>query len=146
MKNNDEIVHALNNIMQFLHDSAECFKKHVYNVNDNQLKELFAKYVISREEMLDEIKIAICHFGKDIEVKGTLLGKTHMLFENIKSYLTNGDAFAITKEVRRGENVLIDYYKEALKLDLPMGLKQVLIKHLAQIEEDIKKADLLSIK
>jgi uncharacterized protein (TIGR02284 family) len=146
MNNNKKLIQALNNILQFLYDSSLCFKKHVYNVNDFELKKLFEEYYHSREKMIDEIKIELTKLGADKSVKGTILGKAHMVFENIKSFLTRGNAFAITKEVRRGENVLIDYYKEALKLPLSDSLKTILLSHLNKIETDIKQADLISAR
>src|SRR6476661_5890432 len=95
----------------------------------------------SRKKMIQDIQNALSHYGVTKELKGTILGKTHMVFENIKSFITKGDSLAITKEVRRGESVLIDYYKKAAILPLEPKIKDMLLSHIDKIEEDVKKSD-----
>lgn len=146
MSNREDIHDALNSILQFLYDSQACFTKHVENVSDEHLKVLFHELTISRQRMLTEIMGTISTFGEKPEVRGTFLGKTHMVFENLKSMLMGGDPLSITKEVRRGEGVLIEYYKHALSLTIPNDLRQLLLKHLNKIEDDIKEADILSVE
>jgi uncharacterized protein (TIGR02284 family) len=145
-RNQDLLTEALNNIMQFLHDRAVCFAKHVENVRAPELKKLFRNLTLSREKMLQEIQAELISRGNRFAVKGTWLGKTHMLFENLKSRIVQGDALSITKEVRRGEGVLIEYYKEALAMQISPELRAKLMKHLSKIEDDIKKSDLLSVQ
>jgi uncharacterized protein (TIGR02284 family) len=146
MKNDKELCDALNNILQFLQDSAECFSKHVENVKTSELKALFKDFTLSREDMIREIEEELILRGDHRKIKGTLLGKAHMLFENLKSYISKGDPLIITKEVRRGEGVLIEYYKEALALQIPPVLRAKLMKHLNKIENDVKESDMLSVQ
>jgi uncharacterized protein (TIGR02284 family) len=146
--NNDKehaLITALNNIMQFQKDSVDCLERHIANVHDIRLQDLFKKLVFSRKTMLHEIQAELIMRGIDKAATGTLLGKAHMLFENIKSMITKGDALAITKEIRRGESMLIDYYKNALAIEIPADLRAKLLTHLAQIEDDMKEYDLLSV-
>lgn len=140
-----DLSEALNDIFQFLVDSKSCFAKHTQNVNNIALKRLFAQLTQSRGKMIAEIKSMLASHGEFPSERGTITGKTHMVFENIKSLLTGGDALAITKEVRRGEGVLIEYYKNALALKPPVEVRNLLLSHLEQIQEDIKEADLLSV-
>lgn len=142
----EKLASALNNILQFLFDSKVCFDKHIQNVNDDDLKRIFKEISESRQAMIADIHNQLLNLGIDKAIKGTVLGKLHMIFENIKSFLTEGDPIAITKEVRRGENVLIDYYKQALILQLAPNLKTLLLRHMNKIEDDIKKSDLFSVK
>lgn len=146
MKDKDEKIEtALNNILQFLTDSKSCFEKHVHNVNDPNLKILFKKYASERGRMIEDLKNELSFYTQNIVAKGTILGKSHMVFENIKSFVMNGDALSITKEVRRGEGVLIEYYKNALNLDLRSQTRSILLNHLKQIQEEVAEADLESI-
>lgn len=95
--------------------------------------------------MIDEIKSLLLTYGYDPAETGTVIGKSHMAFENLKSLMTQGDSLIITKEVRRGEGILIKYYKKALALDPPSEVKNLLLTHLKKIQDDIKESDLLPI-
>jgi len=145
MKENNELINALDNTLHFLVDSKLCFEKHVENVDNQDLKTLFARIAASRSLMISDLKRILRTLNVTPTERGTLLGKAHMVFENIKSLLTKGDPLVITKEVRRGEGVLIEYYKTALSLRSPQDIKSILISHLNIIEDDIKQSDILSI-
>jgi uncharacterized protein (TIGR02284 family) len=140
-----EVSDYLNDVLQFLYDSTDCYEKNMENVSDNNLKELFAYLSQQRSQMVDEIKNEILELGGEPKTSGTLIGKVHELYENLKNMVTNGDLLTITKEIKRGENMLIECYKEAFKIDLPEKTKSLMLNHLEQIGEELKRIDMSAV-
>jgi uncharacterized protein (TIGR02284 family) len=140
-----DIKDYLNNILEYLYDSADCYEKHVENVSDNNLKELFSYLSQQRLLMIDEIKSEIQRLGGEPKNSRTIIGQLHELYENLKSIITSGNPLAITKEIKRGENMLIESYKEIFKQEPPEKTKSLLLSHLNQLEDELKHVDMNSV-
>jgi uncharacterized protein (TIGR02284 family) len=134
----------VNNIIQFLYDSHRCYQCHVDNVSDPNLKAFFSKLSAERLQMINEIKNTVIEAAA-IEPSGTMTGSIHQFYENLKSLITSGDPLSISKEIKRGENILVEYYKEALRLDLPEMYQHLFRKHMAKVESELVKADFLAV-
>jgi uncharacterized protein (TIGR02284 family) len=139
------LVDDLNNILQFLYDSNDCYEKHLENMDDNNLKELFGYLSQQRLLMIEEIKNEIKRLGGEPKQSKTLIGQVHEFYENLKNIITNGDPVVITKEIKRGENMLIENYKETLRKEIPEETRSLLLGHLNQMEDELKHVDMSSI-
>lgn len=142
----DTKVKSLNNIIEFLHDSESCYKDHIDHVENATLKDHFKMLHQSRRKMILELEDCVRALNDEPSEHGTLLGQAHRVYENIKTLLTQGNLLSITKEIRRGESVLIQYYQEALKEDLPEEIKTKLRRQLEQIENEVKAVDEITAK
>lgn len=133
----------LNDILKFLYDSKGCYKDHAEHAQQASLKGLFSGFNQQREAFISEIKEAIKDFGGDPSEYGTIIGTLHLLLEDIKSYITNGDPVAIAKEIRRSESLLIERYLRALtEADFSQDLKATLIGQMKTIDENIRDMDI----
>jgi uncharacterized protein (TIGR02284 family) len=142
--NNTDIAKSLNKIVAFLHDSQVCYKDHVEHVTQPELKKLFGHIASLREKMIKDLTAEISSLGEVPSQSGTLLGQSHRIYENLKSLITSGDPLAIAKEIRRGESILIQYYQEAIRANLPKSLQEKLMAHLGEIENNLKGVDQLA--
>lgn len=142
----DKIVKKLDEIAQLLHDGYSCYKNHVENVKQPALKELFIHLSQQRLKMENEIKKEIELAGEKPSEGGTITGTVHKFYENLKSIITQGDPLAITKEIKRGENMLLEEYKSAISCHLTNELKEILIRQFNQVEDELKEADNTAIK
>lgn len=135
----------LNNIIQFLYDSYESYKNYVDSVSDIKLRLFFNRISEHRLQMIREVQANIPETSK-LELKGTLTGKFYLFYKKLKSLIAKGDLLSITKELKRGENTLIEYYKEALNSGYLLKSQHELLKRqMQQIEEELKQSDLLAI-
>ena len=57
------------------------------------------------------------HFGQLVDEDGTVLGKTHQAFLDLKAAVTGRDDKAIINEVERGEDYLKEKFEAALAGD-----------------------------
>jgi uncharacterized protein (TIGR02284 family) len=76
---------------------------------------------------------------------GTASGAFHRIFINMKNLIGKNDTDSVIKEIKYGENILIDIYKELLRKKLPEYVKEILITQLENIEDSLKKIDIESL-
>lgn len=141
MKNDDEIDDKLNELVQYLQDSKNGYKECTDCVNSPSLKKLFIELAEKRKLMLSELNEGYGFIEAMSQKDGTILGKFHQIFTSLKSLLTNKDPRAIIKEIKRGENLLLDSYKELLQEELDISLETILRKQLAELENDYLNID-----
>lgn len=136
---------AIKNIIQFLYDGYECYRNHIGNVTDPQLKEFFKRASMERLRMIEEIQKVVPEVV-GIRPTGTITGTVHKFYESLKALITRGDPLSISKEIKRGENILVEYYKQALSCsNMPESRQCLLKKHLQAIEIELMKGDILSV-
>jgi uncharacterized protein (TIGR02284 family) len=140
-----EINDYLNDILQFLYNSADCYESNMENISDDNLKQLFGYLSQQRYQMIDEIKNEILELAGEPKKSRTLIGKAHEFYENLKNMMTDSDPLTITKEIKHGKNMLIECYKEALKNDFPEKIRSLLLSHLDQIGDELKRVDMSTV-
>src|SRR5690348_555779 len=125
----------LQDLIKHLQDSRNGYKECSENVDLQHLKNMFVQFSQKRERMLNEIKNKVIDktiFKND----GSVTGKLHQIFLNIKSLITQHDTTSIISEINRGENILIENYRDTLKTELPPDLKEILERQLKEIGKD----------
>jgi uncharacterized protein (TIGR02284 family) len=133
---NNNINSSLEDLVQYLQDSRNGYSECADNVDSPLMKNLFKTLSDKRQKMLNELR-NICE-NKDIfDHDGTLKGKVHQIFVNLKGLITGKDVESIVKEIERGENVLIDNYKKTLENDLPFNLSTILRNQMQEVERDL---------
>jgi uncharacterized protein (TIGR02284 family) len=142
----NDFVKNLNVISQLLQDGYSCYKSHIENVKQPEMKKLFVHLCQQRFKMREEITSLIQSLGEKPSEGGTVVGGLHKFYENFKSIITQGDPLVISKEIKRGENMLLEEYKIALSKDLPFNVKDILFKQFNQVEDELKKTDMTSIE
>lgn len=142
---NTTLVKTLNELLEYLNDSQEGYQQCVGSVTDRRMAELFDSLAMKRRKMANELGERIKILGGSPKESGSITGVMHRLYVNLKSAITGGDIDAIINEIKRGENTVINCYKEALRKNFTADVHSVLNSHLNEIEGDIASMDKLSV-
>lgn len=115
--NHSEEITALNTLTATTIDSVNGYEHSAKNVDSERLRELFRKRADERQQVVEQLRGEVRRLGGNPEDDGSILGKTHQLFEDLKAAVTGNDEKAIINEVERGEDYIKAKYETALKSD-----------------------------
>lgn len=116
MDNNDQIS-TLNGLIETTLDSITGYEDSAQNIDNERLREIFRQRANERQQVVSDLREAVRRLGGEPEESGSLLGKAHQRFEDLKAAITGRDEKAIINEVERGE----DYLKEKFETALSSG-------------------------
>ena len=136
----------LNDLLTYLHDSYNGYKECADVIESVAMKPKLENAAQKRAEMIKALEGAITKLGKEPVHSGSMVGPLHRLYVDLKALFTAGDEDAILNEIKRGENTLLNTYKEVLRNEqLSNDLKPLLEQEMQQIQEDIKELDQASV-
>lgn len=123
---NDDVISTLNGLIQYCKDGQDGFKTAAEGIERSDLKTLFYEYQQQRADFVGVLQGLVRSIGGDPETSGSISASLHRGWMDIKSLVTGKDEKAILNECERGEDYAKDAYREALKLDLPSNVREVL--------------------
>lgn len=113
MKNNQEIVSDLKEILSMVNDGKEGYKSSAEATTSPELKALFLQYEGERIVYAAELKEHIATHGNDAENEsGGILGGVHRTWLTIKQALSSNKDSAILEAIVTGERAAIAKYDE----------------------------------
>jgi len=113
----DEIS-TLNTLTSTLIDSITGFEDAASNLDSSsRLQQIFRERASERQRVVEDLRAEVRRLGGNPEDDGSLMGKTHQRFLDLKAAITGRDEKAIINEVERGE----DYLKEKFETALSSG-------------------------
>ena len=121
----ERLVSTLNGLIETCRDGQEGFTQSAEGVEDSNLQTLFREYAFRRSQYVTELQSLVQTLGADPEDAGSIAGAMHRGWINIKSAVMGRDEAAILNEVERGEDVAKEAYKDALEMDLPDYIREV---------------------
>ncbi|GAC1406226.1 MAG: PA2169 family four-helix-bundle protein [Burkholderiaceae bacterium] len=121
----NDIVSALNNLIQTSRDGDEGFRTASEHVTDPQLKALFANRAASCATSVRELQALVKAQGGEPTDSSSISGALHRRWVDIKAAVTGQSNLAILNEVERGEDVAVASYKKALAMGLPSDVLSV---------------------
>ena len=95
---------------------------------------LFQQYARQRSEMARELQSEVRRLGGDPEKSGSIAGAAHRGWINIKSVVTGKDDNSIIAEAERGEDSAVKEYEDAMKVDLPAPLDDIISREYAEVK------------
>jgi uncharacterized protein (TIGR02284 family) len=113
---NDEIA-TLNTLIATTIDSITGYEDAAQNVDSERLREIFRQRASERQRSVEDLRSEVRRLGGDPEDDGSIMGKTHQRFLDLKAAIAGRDEKAIVNEVERGE----DYLKEKFETALSSG-------------------------
>lgn len=119
-------ISTLNDLIQVCRDGENGFRTAAEGIKDARVKALFERYARQRTEMLRELQQEVRKLGGTAEESGSTSGALHRGWMNIKSLVTGNDDTAIIAEAERGEDLAKAAYAQALKEDLPAGVRTLI--------------------
>src|SRR5205807_7111973 len=111
------------------------FRDAAENVEDPELKSTFNRYSLQRSQFAGELQSLAIQFGEsDPEDSSSVAGALHRGWIDLKSAIVSRNAHAILEECERGEDSAVREYKDALSLNLPANLRDILQRQYADVE------------
>lgn len=114
MDNQDQIT-TLNELIETTVDSINGYEDSAGNIDNERLREIFRQRADERQQVVQDLRNEVRSLGGNPEESGTLLGKAHQRFEDLKAAITGRDEKAIVNEVERGEDYMKAKYEAALE-------------------------------
>jgi len=125
-ESNDNVISTLNGLIEICKDAQEGFKSAAEGVERSDLKSLFYEYSQQRSEFSGVLQQLVRSLGGDPESTGSLTGAVHRGWIDLKAAVTGKDEAAVLSECERGEDHARDAYAEAIKMNLPANVADVL--------------------
>ena len=131
MDNQDQIT-TLNELIETTLDSINGYEDSAGNIDNDRLRETFRQRADERQQIVQDLRNEVRRLGGNPEESGTLLGKAHQRFEDLKAAITGRDEKAIVNEVERGEDYIKAKYEAALEKGSLTGDSRVAVERAYQ--------------
>ena len=117
MLGTDDNTTILKTLTSSLNDSVNGYREAAEHAEGDQFREIFRTNASERERVAGELAGEVRRSGGTPDEDGSLLGKTHQVFLDLKAAVTGRDDKAIINEVERGEDYLKEKFETALASD-----------------------------
>ncbi|MCY7272027.1 MAG: PA2169 family four-helix-bundle protein [Sphingomonas bacterium] len=107
----------LKTLTSTLNDSINGYRDAADNAEGSQFQQIFRDNADERARVAGELQSEVRRLGGTPDEDGTIMGKTHQAFLDLKAAVTGRDDKAIINEVERGEDYLKEKFEAALDDD-----------------------------
>lgn len=114
MLGSSENITILKTLTSTLNDSVNGYREAAEHAEGNQFQQIFRDNATERERVAGEFQGEVRRLGGTPDEDGTVLGKTHQVFLDLKAAVMGRDDKAIVNEVERGEDYLKEKFETAL--------------------------------
>lgn len=135
MASNEEVISALNNLIETARDGQNGFQTAAAGVQGGELKRLFHGYSQQRAQFVGELQDEVRRLGGDPENSGSVAASLHRGWIDLKSAITGKDDASIIAECERGEDAAVSNYRDALAADLPANVRSVVERQFSEVKQ-----------
>lgn len=123
---NDAQVGVLETLTTTLIDSVNGYEDAAKNTDNSRLQQIFTQHAQERRRVCDDLRSEIRRLGGDPPDDGSMMGKTHQSWLDLKAAVTGRDDESIVNSVEAGEDYLKEKFETALDdSDLGSEARQV---------------------
>jgi len=123
---NADVISTLNGLIETCRNGQEGFKEAAEVIQRSDLKSLFYEFSQQRAEFVGVLQGLVRSLGSEPATEGSFSGAIHRGWMDIKSAVTGGSEHAILNECERGEDNAKEAYTDALNLNLPANVADVI--------------------
>jgi uncharacterized protein (TIGR02284 family) len=145
-KQNSQTIELLNELIVTCKDGEKGYREASEGIQNPFYCMMFNEYSRQRSKFASELKAQVVMLGGEPDRKGTVKGALHRGWMNLKNAIAGHDDDLIVDECRRGEDLAIKQYKDALKQDLPAKLRSLLEHHMNEIIATQKRVKVMKKK
>lgn len=131
----EEAASSISRVISVCRDAEQGFRAAASATRDVQLKEVFSHYASQHGDFAAKLQEAVKALGYDPEMPAGLAGTIYGGWINLKALVTSHDQHGILVEVERGEDWVLNTYREAVSKNLPVGIHPIIDAQLEQIEK-----------
>ncbi|MCY7280255.1 MAG: PA2169 family four-helix-bundle protein [Sphingomonas bacterium] len=128
---NDQTM-ILKTLTSTLNDSVNGYRDAADNAEGSQFQQIFRDNADERARVAGELQSEVRRLGGTPDEDGTIMGKTHQAFLDLKAAVTGRDDKAIINEVERGEDYLKEKFEAALADDKLTGESREIVERAYQ--------------
>lgn len=108
---------TLNTLTATLIDSVNGYENSAKDTQSEQFRQIFRQRADERQQAVELMRNEVRRLGGDPDDGGSVLGKMHQRFEDLKAAISGNDEKAVINEVERGEDYLKNKFETALNSD-----------------------------
>lgn len=124
---------ALRGLINVLQDSQKGFADIGEHLQNDTLKRYFLAESLKRANFRAELENELHRLGQhDVNETGTTAGTVHRVWGDLKAKLSGGD-HGLLETAEQGEDTAKKGYEDALKVELPLPIKQMLTDQQAHV-------------
>lgn len=136
----EKVSSKLNDLLEKTYDAEKGFKKASENVDNVALKNYFIQKSDERYSFGKDLKAEIESLGEDVDKGGSLVGKAHRTWMDVKGFITIDNEESMLEEAIRGEKAAVIEYKDVIEdKSIPESTKSLLISQKNQIENGLSR-------
>lgn len=133
---NDETIAGIQDLIEINIDSCKGFSKASENIENAAVATFFRQCGDRRGIFATQLQGAVSVNNEEPEDSGTLTGKLHRWWIDIRGTVQDGDEHAILAEAERGEDVIKEKYESVLKDTAGSPLNAILQEQYASVKKD----------
>jgi uncharacterized protein (TIGR02284 family) len=111
---NNEQVGTLETLTTTLIDSVNGFEEAAKDTDNPRFEQLFRQHAQERRQAVTTLQTEIRRLGGDPPTDGSMMGKTHQTWLDLKAAVTGRDDQRIINSVESGEDYLKEKFEKAL--------------------------------
>lgn len=105
---------TLNDLIATTFDSVDGYTEAAKHSDSDRFVALFNARAVERQAVIRALRAEVDRLGSTPEDEGTMLGRAHRMFLNLKSVVTGRDDTVIIAEVEQGEDHIKAQFESAL--------------------------------
>jgi uncharacterized protein (TIGR02284 family) len=131
---NNDTIRILNDLIETCEDGEHGFRLAAEDAKDAELRSLLQRYSDQRRDFVRELRALVTQLGGNADDHGSVTGKLHRGWINLKAAISSNEPHAVLAECERGEDAAVKAYREALeKLD-DVRAREVVLQQSAQVQ------------
>lgn len=134
MNSNDDTLNILNGLIETCEDGAHGFGVAADDAKDAELRNLFRRYAEQRTRFSRELREVARQHGGSGDESGSVAGKLHRGWINLKAAISSNEPHAVLAECERGEDAAVKAYREALEKLTPSNARDVVMRQSADVQ------------
>lgn len=111
----NENIGTLQTLTTTLIDSVNGFEEAAKDTDNPRFEQLFRQHAQDRRQAVDTLQSEIRRLGGEAPTDGSMMGKTHQTWLDLKAAVTGRDDERIIKSVEAGEDYLKEKFETALE-------------------------------
>ena len=130
-----ETVEKIQDLIRINIDSHKGFRKAAECVDHRETSQLLSEMARERERFARDLQAIVSFNQEDPEDDGSLKGKVHRWWMELKGMVTDGDRHAMLQEAERGEDWIKAIYEEITPETASTPAYDILVAQLVSIRE-----------
>ena len=109
-----EPIDTLNSLLKTTIDSVNGYENSAQELKSERLRQIFRERADQRQDVVQELREEVRRLGGDPAESGSMMGKMHHVWEDLKGAVTNKDEEATINQTEAAEDYLKNEYEQAL--------------------------------